>query len=133
MLSAEYLLDSDVIIWHLRGNEQVGNLLAELEEFQPVACSVINVFEVVCGARPQERELTMSFLNSLWQIPVTPEIATEAGEYWKNFRRRGITLGRSDALIAATAKVRELTLVTFNIAHYPMKDIELYEPMPKIR
>lgn len=131
-MALRYLLDSDVIIWHLRGHEPTAKLLDVIDMEQPLGCSAVSTFEVWSGVRPKEEEATSEFLDALYTVPVNREIALQAGEYWRQFRRRGITLGRADALIAATARVLGLALVTYNGDHYPMKDIALYKPMPDV-
>ena len=131
-MALRYLLDTDVIIWHLRGHEPTEALLRTIEDEQPLGCSALSAFEVWAGARPQEEEPTRRFLEMLDQIPAGSRIALAAAGYWRDFRRRGVTLGRADALIAATAQVRGLILVTYNRGHYPMDDISLYEPMPQV-
>jgi predicted nucleic acid-binding protein len=79
------------------------------------------------------KEITRQFLNVLYKIPVDEAMAFKAAEYWREFRRQGVTLGQADTLIAATARVLNIILVTYNRDHYPMKDIELYEPMPQLK
>ncbi|MCD6507782.1 PIN domain-containing protein [Candidatus Poribacteria bacterium] len=103
-----------------------------MEVEQPLGCSTLSVFEVWIGVRPEEEEVTRQFLSVLYKIPVDGAIAFKAAEYWREFRRRGLTLGQADAIIAATAYVLNLVLVTYNRDHYPMEDITLYEPMPRI-
>ncbi len=131
-MALKFMLDSDVIIWHLRGHEPTEELLRELEPEQPLACSAISMFEVWSGARSEDRESTHRFLSVLHKIPVDGDVALKAAEYWREFRSRGITLGQADALIAATACVFGLVIVTYNSNHYPMRDIELYQPMPEL-
>ncbi len=131
-MAFRFLLDTDVLIWHLRGHEPTEELLKELEPEQPLGCSVLSVFEIWSGVRAKEEEATHQFFCVLHEVPVDRPIAFKAAEYWREFRRRGITLGQADALIAATAHMLNLTLVTYNRNHYPMKDITLYEPMPRI-
>jgi PIN domain nuclease of toxin-antitoxin system len=53
-----YLIDSDVLIWHLRGHQPTVQLLRSLvqtspqeEAVLPLGCSVISVFEVWAGMR----------------------------------------------------------------------------------
>ena len=54
-------------------------------------------------------------------------IADRAGEYLGKFRKsNAITIG--DAVISATAREMSMKLVTRNIKHYPMKDIEIFKP-----
>ncbi len=131
-MALKFILDSDVIIWHLRGHEPTEELLRELEPEQPLGCSAISMFEVWSGVRSEDEEPTQQFLRVLYKIPVDGDIALKAAEYWREFRGRGTTLGQADALIAATAHVLKLVLVTYNSNHYPMKDITLYQPMPEL-
>ncbi len=131
-MALKFILDSDVIIWHLRGHEPTEELLRELEPEQPLGCSVISTFEVWSGVRPEDEESTRRFLSVLYEIPVDGNVALKAAEYWREFRKRGTTLGQADALIAATAHMLKLVLVTYDINHYPMKDITLYQPMPEL-
>ena len=132
-MALRYLLDTDVIIWHLRGHEPTEALLKEIEREQPLGCSAMSIFEVWSGVRPREEEGTRRFLEALYQIPTGGSVALVAAEYWRDFRRRGMVLGRVDALIAATARALDLTLVTYNRDHYPMDDIALYDSMPPMR
>lgn len=131
-MALRFLLDTDVLIWHLRGHEPTEELLRELEPEQPLGCSALSVFEVWSGIRAEEEEATRQFLSVLHKVPADEVVAFKAAEYWREFRRRGVTLGQADALIAATAHVLNLFLVTYNRDHYPMKDIKLYEPMPRV-
>ena len=66
--------------------------------------------------------------GGLVQHPVTGEIAEEAARMLRSFSAREITLDAFDALIAATARLEDLTLLTYNVRHYPMKDIEVIAP-----
>ena len=131
-MALRFLLDSDVIIWHLRGHEPTEFLLEDLEVEQPLGCSALSTFEVWAGVRRKEMDRTREFLSALRVVPVGESIALKAGEYWREFRRKGVTLGKADALIAATAHVLRLVLVTYNPDYYPMKDVTLYEPMPQV-
>lgn len=129
----KFLLDTDVLIWHLRGHEPTESLLEDLEAEQPLGCSTVSVFEVWAGVRRQEEEVTRQFLAVLYKVPVDGRIAYRAAEYWREFRGKGVTLGRVDALIAATAHVLGLVLVTYNRSHYPMEDVTYHDMMPLIQ
>lgn len=131
-MALRFLLDTDVLIWHLRGHEPTGELMKELGSEQPLGCSALSVFEVWSGVRAKEETATRQLISVLYKIPVDDEIAFKAAEYWREFRRQGVTLGQADVLIAATAHVLNLIIITYNRDHYPMKDIELYDPMPQI-
>jgi len=126
-MAFKYLLDTDVIIWHLRGHEPTREILETIKFDQPIGCSIMSVFEVWCGVRKKEQEITQQLLSQLNKIPIDNDIAVKAAEYWREFRAKGITLGKADAIIAATANILNLTLITYNRSHYPMNDIVFYE------
>ena len=126
------LLDSDIVIWILRGDEpivQFYNQLVELTGLEP-AISVITVYEVMAGVRPHEVQKTREFLNKLRRLEVTEEIAEKAAEYFREFKAKGRTLLIADLLIAATAFCHDLRLVTLNRKDFPMTDIDFWQETP---
>ena len=63
----------------------------------------------------------------LTSVDVDLAIADGASEYLRKFHKsHALSIG--DAVIAATAKEMGVKLVTRNIKHYPMKDIEIVKP-----
>lgn len=124
-------MDSDVVIWYLRGHGPTRELLDD-DLRRHLSCSTLTVYEVWRGVRDNERANTRRYLRALEPIPVTTTVAYEAAEYQQAFRARGVTLGDVDSVIAATAKVHGLTLLTYNRRHFPMDDIRLYDPMPAL-
>jgi toxin FitB len=128
---ATYLLDSSVIIDVLNGKGGRHRLLGELlRNGHLLGCCSVNVTEVFAGARPPEEARTAEFLRSLEYYEVTWEIARTAGLLRRDYSRRGVTLALGDAAIAAVALAHRLPLLTDNVRHYPMKELELY-PLPK--
>lgn len=61
-------------------------------------------------------------------LPVTLEIARRAGELRGAFAARGISRSQPDMLIAATAQVHALTLVTRNTADFAGCGIPVLNP-----
>ena len=123
---ADYLLDSDILIWCLRNNEKVVQLVKILAEESIPYCSTLSIVEIQAGARQGEEEETDLFLNSIRVIDLNREIANLAGKYIKEYKRKGITLDFIDSVISATCIVKNLILVTYNVKHYPMKEIKIY-------
>ena len=121
-----YLLDSDVIIWRLRGKPEVLALLRGLAERERLCCSVVSVLEVQAGMRKSEERGTVAFLDGLQDFPVDKAVARKAAQYLREFRPKGVTLDFADCLIAATVSLNDLVLVTNNVSHYPMEDVELH-------
>jgi predicted nucleic acid-binding protein len=61
-------------------------------------------------------------------LPVTPEIARRAGELRGTLRAQGQVRHQADMLIAATAQVHSLTLVTRNVRDFEGLMIPLLNP-----
>lgn len=121
---ASYLLDTTVIIDCLRGRKEAVGFLTEIaSEGSSVGCCAINIAEVYAGMRENERQVTKKFLDSLEYYEATRNLAELAGEYKKEYAGKGITLSLSDVIIAAVAISNNLILVTDNLRHYPMPDI----------
>jgi len=119
------LLDSDILIWYLRGRESIRDWLHKLSKRDVPCCSALSVTEVVAGMRPKEEPATRDFLQALRVIDVDRSIAWHAGELIGSYARRGITLDFVDATIAATCLRHRLVLATSNVKHYPIRGLRL--------
>ncbi len=126
---ADFLLDSDVVIWHLRGHATVVEFVLALARRGRIGLSAIARAEVLLGMREPERTVTLRFLDSCETLPVLAETADRAGEMYRSFRSQGITLSLPDTLIGATALLASIPLYTCNSSHYPMPDLDL-RPVP---
>ncbi len=123
---AGYLLDTTVIIDHLRGKEEVTSFLKALGEGgEQVGCCCINITETYNGMKKHKEKKTDQFIQSLYHFPVTQEIARLAGRLKNSYAQKGITLGTCDMIIAATAITYRLTLVTANARHYPLSQLQI--------
>lgn len=122
---ADWLLDSDVVIWHLRGDESVVPRVVALSRQGRIGLSVISRAEVIQGMREPEREGTFEFLDACQTLPIDQAVADRAGEIVRSQRTQGITIDLPDALIGATALEAEIPLYTCNPRHFPMPDLEV--------
>lgn len=126
-----YLIDTDVIIDHLRGKKLASDFLKKLKaEGCTIFYSVITKAEIYSGVRSEEEEIVADLLKSLTEISIDGEIAEAAGRYKSRFHASHSLL-LPDALIAACAKKVSARLITLNIKHFPMKDIEIQVPYQK--
>jgi len=89
--------------------------------------SVVSRTEIIAGMRKGEQESVSSLFDVINPVDVDVAIASSAGEYMRKFGKSH-SLNIGDAIIAATCKEMALTLVTRNLKHYPMKDIEVVNP-----
>lgn len=122
------LVDSDVLIDHLRKGKNAFDFFATvIENGSLLFISVISRIEILAGMRIGEEVAINNLFDIVTSIDVDEVIANSAGEYLRKFRK-SCDLNIGDAVIAATAKEMELGLVTRNVKHYPMKDIEVIRP-----
>jgi predicted nucleic acid-binding protein len=126
---ATFLLDSSVIIDALNGKRNRNQMLKGLlQQGHLLACCSINVTEVYASLRPQEETRTRELLESLQYFPIAWPVARMAGLLKRDYARKGITLATTDVTIAATAIHHQLTLITDNLKHYPMKELSIFPP-----
>jgi len=126
-----YLLDTTVIIDTINGKRHRDRLLKEIvQQGHLLACCAINITEVYAGMRSHEENQTSELLHSLRYYPIIWPVARLAGLLKRDYSRKGATLATTDVTIAAVAIYHRLTLITDNLKHYPMKELDLY-PLPK--
>jgi predicted nucleic acid-binding protein len=114
------LVDSDVLIAHLRGVDAARDWLIGARKRGPLAISVVSVIELIGGMRSAERREVWRLLTSFRAEPATEIIARRAGDMMRRYRRSHTGIGLGDYLIAATADVKGLELATLNVRHFPM-------------
>jgi len=113
-----YLIDTDVLLEYLRGNQEAVRFLEELGGVLYV--SAITVAELLAGAHPGAEEQALEqFLRAFEVVPIEAELARAGGALQRDYgSSHGV--GLADALIAASADALQATLVTFNQRHFPM-------------
>jgi hypothetical protein len=80
--------------------------------------------EIVFFMRPEEETATMSLLSRLRTAPVTQSIVDVAGAFYRRWHpSHGIDV--NDALLAATVTESGGRIVTRNVKHYPMPDVNV--------
>ncbi len=125
----KFLLDTDVIIRHLRGRKEVTRALTELQAFGVPSCSPLSILEVQVGVKRGEEAKTDLFLGALTVFDVTKKIADKAAQLVREQRAKSVTIDLPDAIIAATCMTHRLTLVTYNKKHYPFATLD-FHPVP---
>lgn len=124
-----YLIDTDIIIFALRGDKTV---LAKFEENKniPISISMITYAELVFGAKRSQNERTnMLKVNRIREIYPVEELNIGIMELFAdikaNMYSKAMRIEDMDLFIAATAIYNDLTLVTNNTKHF--KNIPLLE------
>lgn len=126
MAVPRYLLDTGVLIRHLRGRRDVVRFLRGLGRKKRVAVSAVAHLELFVGAHPQEDFGTRKFLSRFQTIPIDADVGQRSGQLVRQQRAKGHTLTIPDAIVAATALQYNLTLVTFNPGDFDLPGLRLY-------
>lgn len=113
-----YLFDTDVLIDYLRGEAAAVDYVESCSE--ALLVSSITVAELFAGVREGgERAALGAFLGAFEVVPLDQAIAEKGGLFRRDYGKSHGT-GLADALIAATAALRQADLVTLNRKHFPM-------------
>lgn len=114
--------DAGVLLW-LQGRQQVSPQLT---------ISAITVDEIMFGLawRPSARLLAWfdAFQLRHSVLPITPDIARRAGELRGQLQTRGQVRSQADMMIAATAQIHALTVVTRNVRDFDGCGIGVLNP-----
>ncbi|MBF0402415.1 type II toxin-antitoxin system VapC family toxin [Candidatus Magnetominusculus xianensis] len=116
------LIDTDVAIDYLRGQPYAKEAIEGLWVANTACLSVLSVYELHVGMKDNERFSTESFIEACHIEPVGHDVAIKAGEIYKKYRTKGITLTPIDCLIYATAILKKYKIATRNLKHYPDGD-----------
>lgn len=125
------LLDTNIISELCRPRPNAG-VIAWAAQESIHSISAVTVDEIVFGLtwHPNSRVAAWfdAYLSRHPILPVTSDIARRAGELRGIFAARGITRSQPDMLIAATAQVHALTLVTRNTADFAGCGVPVLNP-----
>ena len=115
------LIDSSILIDHLRGDTRAVSLLKSLfAENGQVWAATPTRTEILAGVRDRERTGVADVFGVLSWVDIGVEIADAAGELARQFRRSHSTIGTADYMIAAAASSIGARLLTLNVRHFPM-------------
>jgi predicted nucleic acid-binding protein len=111
------IVDTDVLIWYSRGYQNAIDFVHSLERF---SISVVTYIEIIQGVR-NKKELNafkkaLGVLNAQ-VIQIDELISTKAMFYVEQYSLSH-SMELADALIGATAVIRQLPLVSGNEKHY---------------
>jgi predicted nucleic acid-binding protein len=111
------LVDTDVLIWHLRGYAQATQILDSLTS---LTISAVTYLELLQGLRNKTEMTALQqslAMRRTQRLPLTPAITERATALMESLvLSEGLQLG--DALIAATALEHQLPLLSGNVKHF---------------
>ena len=117
-MSKAMLIDTDVLIDFLRGNDKAIAFIGEFSD--QIILSPIVIAELYAGVRgDDELSVLENFVALFPVVPIDHEVTKKGGFYKRDFgRSHGV--GLADAILAATADKENAELTTLNVKHYPM-------------
>ncbi len=126
------LMDTNIISELLRPRPNSG-VLAWAATQSIVGISVITIEESIYGltrkSNPRLLEKFEALVAEQCRIyPLSDPIARCAGDLRGRFSQQGIVRSQADMLIAATAHVHQLTLITRNVRDFEGCEIEVLNP-----
>lgn len=111
------IVDSDVLIWYFRGNE---NARSALGDAMPFGVSAITVMELLQGARDKAEQRIIHRQLRAWNaeiVHVSEAISLRALQFVNDFALSH-SMAALDALIAGTAIESGGELLTANTKHF---------------
>ena len=117
------LIDTDILSFYLRGDEEVvEKIITYLSEFPTLNISYITYFEILKGLEYKQatKQITTfkDFISQCSLINIDKNSIQISSKIYGNLRRKGVSIGISDLLIAGIAIKHELQLITNNTKHF---------------
>ena len=117
-------VDSDILIWHLRGEVKALKFLQSLQNSgeNELWIGAMQRAEIVFFMQPQEEEKTLLFLSQFKTTVIDqPCIDLAAALYRRWHPSHGIDI--NDAFLAAIAMSSGGKIFCLNLKHYPMPEV----------
>ncbi|MCG8615886.1 MAG: type II toxin-antitoxin system VapC family toxin [Desulfobacterales bacterium] len=124
------IVDTDVLIWYLKGNENAYETVEELNKF---SISVVTYMELVQGMRNKNELNSLRQALNIWKtqiVYISEDISAKAMFFVEqHFLSHSLQL--ADALIGATAISCGEPILTANDKHYRiLKDLKIEQFRP---
>ena len=117
-------IDSDILIWHLRGERKALNFLKQLRDNGDYEfwIGAMQRAEIVFFMREHEEKGTYLFLSQFKTAAVDQIIVDEAAILYRQWNpAHGVDI--NDAILAATVKRTGGRIFCLNKKHYPMPEV----------
>jgi tRNA(fMet)-specific endonuclease VapC len=125
-----YLVDTDWIVDYLKGKKNAIEGLQKLFDkgLYVSVISIAEIYEGIIDAKNKDdvRKSFDDFLGGVVILNLNESICKKFGEIRSSMRKKGELIGDFDILIASTAIVHDLKLITGNVAHFSkIKEIKI--------
>ena len=126
MSTAEYLIDTNILIYHTAGSKAISNFISDMIAQQAFNVSVLTKIEFLGWEKhsPEGFEKCSRLIKLSNVYLIDDDIAEKTIEL-----KRRVKIKLADAVIAATALVNNFKLVTRNVDDYKgVKELEIFNP-----
>jgi predicted nucleic acid-binding protein len=117
-----YCLDTDILIEHFRGNEEIKGRIESLTPDDKLGLVWLTVYEFFKGifvsGKYEEEKFLQKLAESCFILEPTYEAARIGGEIYASLRKAGKLINDADILIASVVKANNAILVTNNEDHF---------------
>lgn len=123
MSLAEMVLDTDILSAIMRQHPAVlSRARTYLVEHERFTLSIITRYEILRGLKVKGATKQAMVFDRFYArnatLPLTKDIIVKAAEIYADLSKRGELIGDADILIAASALIHELGVVTNNENHF---------------
>ncbi len=121
METTELLIDTSIIIEHLRKTDKQRSTLYSVPHNIELFVSTVTLFELQAGATdtPKQQDIK-SVLYGVGILPLDESVAMEAGKLYRTLKATNNQMEIRDLFIAATALANKLPVLTLNLKHFQM-------------
>ena len=113
------VIDTSILIRFLRATYKDRTYFGKIQKGAKLYVSVITVFELYMGANSSQQEFEIQdVLSKVEILPLTSEIAIDAGKTYNYLQRMGQTVEFRDVMIGVTALYYKLPVKTENTNHF---------------
>jgi tRNA(fMet)-specific endonuclease VapC len=124
MIESPAVLDSDTLSEVIKGRDASVQRHAQayLDLHNRFQFSIVTRYEILRGLRAKDafRQVALFDVSCRMStvLPLTDDVVVRAAEIYAHLKKKGQLIGDADILIASTALVRDLPLVTGNLEHF---------------
>jgi predicted nucleic acid-binding protein len=119
-------VDSDVLIWHLRGERRALRFLQRLRDSEEneLWTGVMQRAEIVFFMKPEEETATLLFLSQFKTASIDQRIVDAGATLYRRWKpSHGLDV--NDAILAATVMQTGGQIFCLNTKHYPMPGLRV--------
>lgn len=118
------LLDTDALSEVMKGKDPITRQKAQdyLNVYGRFTFSILTRYEILRGLKAKQATKQIAVFENRCQVsevlPLTDPIIVRGADIYADLKQRGLLISDADILIASTALIHNLVLVTNNLRHF---------------